>query len=81
MIIIGKEFNLTGFNKRRINYLVNGALTPKQNDIINEIEQCIVNGEWTGVSNNTLREAVEHGIDLYEEVRRSDGKWHLMGMT
>ena len=81
MIIIGKEFKITGFNKRRINYLVNGALTQEQNDIINKIEQCIVNGEWNGVSNNTLRAAGKLGIDLYEEERRSDGKWHLMETT
>lgn len=29
MIIIGKEFDLTGFNKRRINYLVSQIPNPK----------------------------------------------------
>lgn len=83
MITRGKEYKARGedaqarnIRKRRVCYVTAGVPTLEQKKQIERIEKGVVDGEWDGDPNHTMRNAEYMGIDFYEEEIRADGKWH-----
>lgn len=72
----GEDAQARNIHKRRVCYITAGAPTPKQKKQIERVEKVVVDGEWNGDPNHTMRNAELMGIDFYEEELRGDGKWH-----